>query len=219
MKHYMNTLKKLFRSVAVRKHRSALRVGMACALIGAAPLKAQQTDGYASLQSAQATNYSEVVFVGAPTKSIVLKSIDYRSDTNTAFLHFYSGTTPYTITGVINGTNLTVTSNAGVISNQLCIIQLGATQAWTATVLSTNNLTNIFLAGGATLGFTPATNAVFWNCTNRHLRVVNVAVEARSSEALFAAQVRAPLSVRIDPGVVSSNRLNATVLYRPDGTQ
>lgn len=185
------------------------------ALLVGCSSEAQTTDGYASRQDNNPlTNYTEVVFVGSPTKSIVLKSIDYRSDTNTAHLHFYAGTTPFTVTGIINNTQLVVSANSGIITNQLCLIQYGSTQLWSALVLYTNQLTNIFLAGGSTLGLTIPTNAVLWNTTNRHLRKIDVTSGNLAGEALFAAQTRAPLAVRIDPGVVTSNRLSATVLYQ-----
>ena len=171
------------------------------------------TDGYVTVtQNAPTTNYSEVVFSGSPTKSIRLSCVDFRSDTNTAMLHFYAGTAPYTVTGVINGTNLTVTSNAGIVTNQLAILQIGGTN-WTCTILYTNNLTNIVLAGGATLGFTPLTNSVLWHCARRALFPVNVSTGQRIGEAVFAAQVRAPLAVRLDPGVVTSNKLSVTAKY------
>ncbi len=175
------------------------------------------TDGYVSAQSGTATNYTEVVFAGSPTKSIRLLSVDLQSETNSAFLYYYSGTAPYTVTGVINGTNLVVTSNAGIVTNQLAILQIGGTN-WTAMILYTNQLTNVFLAGGATLGFTPLTNSVLWHCGNRHLVGLGITKRQVAGESLFAAQVRAPLAVRIDPGVVTSNRLNATVKYGTEGS-
>jgi len=171
------------------------------------------TDDYVTLVSnAPATNYTEVVFPGAPTKSIRLTGLDYHSDTNTAMLHLCAGTAPYTVTGVINGTNMVVASNAGIVTNQLAILQIGGTN-WTATILYTNQLTNIVLAGGSTLGFTPLTNSVLWHCSKRVLFPVNVSTGQRFGEAIFAAQVRAPLAVRIDPGVVTSNKVSATVKY------
>ena len=171
------------------------------------------TDGYvSSQQSAPTTNYTEVVFAGSPTKAIRLLSVDYESETNSAFLHYYAGTVPYTVTGVINGTNLVVTSNAGIVTNQLAILQHGGTN-WTVTILYTNQLTNIVVAGGATLGFIPLTNSILWHCANRYLTRVDVNARQLAGKAIFAAQVRAPLAVRLDPGVVTSNRLNATVKY------
>jgi len=105
-----------------------------------------------------------------------------------------------------------MTSNAGVVTNRLCILQYGGTN-WTATVLYTNNLTNIVLAGGSGLGFTPPTNAVFWHCGKIYVDQIGVAKRQMASEALFAADVRAPLAVRVDPAVVASNRLSATVVF------
>jgi len=170
------------------------------------------TDGHVSAQSPITTNYSEVVFSGSPVRTIRLTSVDLQSETNAAFLHYYAGTTPYTVTGVLNGTNLIVTSNAGIVTNQLAILQMGGTN-WTCTILYTNNLTNVFLAGGATLGFTPLTNSTLWHCGNRHVVGLGITKRQLTGEAIFAAQVRAPLAVRVDPGVVTSNRLNATVKY------
>lgn len=176
------------------------------------------TDGYVTqTQNAPTTNYSELVFSGAPDRSIRLLCVDYRSDTNTAMLNLYSGTAPYTVTGVINGTNLVVTSNAGIVTNQLCILQIGGTN-WTATVLYTNQLTNVVLAGGATLGFTPLTNSVLWHCGNRVLFPVNVGTGQRIGPAVFSGQVRAPVAVRIDPGVVTSNKLSVTAYYGTAGS-
>ena len=59
----------------------------------------------------------QMVFVGAPTKTIILKSIDYRSDTNTAFLHLFSGTTPYTVALIRRATELGAVT-IGVANNR-----------------------------------------------------------------------------------------------------
>lgn len=176
------------------------------------------TDGYVTVtQNAPTTTYTEAVFSGAPTKSIRLTCVDYRSDTNTAVLHFYAGTAPYTVTGVINGTNLVVTSNAGIVTNQLAILQIGGTN-WTATILYTNNLTNVVLAAGSGLGFTPLTNSILWHCAQRVLYPVNVSTGQRIGESVFAGQVRAPVAVRIEPGVVTSNKLAVTAYYGTAGS-
>lgn len=155
---------------------------------------------------------SECVFAGAPTKAIRLSALLIESATNSAYLNIFAGTLPYTVTGVINGTNLVVTSNAGVVTNRPCILQFGGTN-WTATVLYTNNLTNIVLAGGSALGFTPLTNSVFWHCGLIYRDQVGIAKRQMSGEAIFSAQVRAPLAVQVTPAVISSNTLAASVYY------
>jgi hypothetical protein len=202
----MKTIKNLFAEVALF---SAL-------LLAAPAVRAQITDGYTSLQDmSTTTNFNQVVFPGAVTKAITLSAFDLNADTNIADLHLFAGTTPYAVTGIINGTNLVVASNAGVVTNQLCILQFGLTN-WIATVLSTNNLTNIFLAGGATLGFTTPTNATLWNCTNRFVQRVPTGRTAFAGDSIFAAQVRAPTAVRLTPSLQSgTNKLHVTAYYRP----
>lgn len=209
-------MKELTRILKGLAAKALLALVLLVLLFSGLTVKAQHynaTDGYVSANvSSPTTNHTEVIFAGSPTKSIRLTAVDYESETNSAFLHYYAGTAPYTVTGVINGTNLVVTSNAGIVTNQLAILQIGGTN-WSCLVLYTNQLTNVVLAGGSTLGFTPLTNAVLWHCGNRYLTRVDVNARQLSGEALFAAQVRAPLAVRLDPGVVSSNRLNATAHY------
>lgn len=189
----------------------AALLALCCALPFSA--SAQLTDGYTSQQDeTTTTNFNQVVFPGVATKVIRLTAFDVNADTNIADLHIFAGTTPYTVTGIINSTNLTVTSNAGIITNRLVILQFGNSN-WVATVNHTNNLTNIFLAGGATLGLTVPTNATLWNCTNRAVIRVPTGRTALAGQALFAAQVRAPLAIRLTPSLQNSNRVHAAVKY------
>ena len=103
---------------------------LALLFIGLPPTWAQSytaTDGYVSANvSSPTTNYTEVIFAGSPTKSIRLTAVDYESETNSAFLHYYAGTASYTVTGVINATNLVVSSNAGIVTNQRGGIRRGS---------------------------------------------------------------------------------------------
>src|SRR3954454_14813680 len=80
-------------------------------------------EGYVTRSATVATNTAEVFFPQNPTKLIRLVSYDVNGDTNSATLTMYSGTMPLTITGIINVTNLVVTSNTNVLTNALVIIQ------------------------------------------------------------------------------------------------
>lgn len=185
------------------------------ALFFAVPARAQHvnaSDGYVTAVATTNTTLSEVVFSGAPTKLIRLLSVNYESESAGANLVMYAGTVPYGVTGVINTTNLTVTSNAGIPTNRLVILQYGGTN-WTATVLMTNQLTNVVLAGGSGLGFTPLTNSVLWMCGLLTQEEISISRGTKSGEALFSGVVRGPLAVRVDPAIASSNRLSATVKY------
>lgn len=177
--------------------------------------RAQSTDGYGTQTDlTSTTNFNQVVFLGVPTKAIRLTSIEVNADTNIADLHILGGTTPVTVTNVLNVTNLHVASTAGVISNQLAILQRGVTQAWLVTVAITNNGTNITLLGGSTIGFTPAVGDVLWTTTNRYISRVPTGRTALTGEAIAAAQVRAPLALRLTPSLQSgTNKLTATAKY------
>lgn len=193
----------------------AVALTLAALVVDTPPVQAQITDGYVSVQDiSTTTNYNQVVFAGAAERAIRLTSLEINADTNIADLHLFAGTEPLTVTGIINVTNLTVTSNAGVKTNQLCIITYGPTN-WIATVNHTNNLTNIFLAGGGTLGITVPTNSTFWNCTNRYVARLPLGRTSVNGEAILGAQVRAPLGLRLTPSLQQSNKLGATVYYRP----
>lgn len=186
-------------------------------LIALAPsARAQHYNDVTDYSSAVATTnsvLSEVVFAGEPTKQIILSSLLIESATNAAYLNIFSGQTPFTVTGVINVTNLTVSTTAGIVLGRPCILQFGGTN-WTATVLSTNGNTNIVLAGGSTLGFTPLTNSVFWHCTPPYRDQISIAKRQISGDVLYAAKRRAPLAIQVTPAVIGSNTLAASVRYR-----
>src|SRR2546422_1191580 len=80
-------------------------------------------EGYITRSLTIATNTAEVFFPQNPIKILRLISYDVNGDTNTAILTMYSGTMPLTISGIINVTNLVVTANTNVITNQLAIVQ------------------------------------------------------------------------------------------------
>jgi len=184
-------------------------------LLLATSARAQSTDGYSTQTDlSSTTNFNQVVFYGVPTKAIRLTSFEVNADTNIADLHILGGTTPVTLTNVINATNLIVASTAGVISNQLAILQRGVTSAWLVTVAVTNNGTNITILGGGTIGFTPAIGDVLWTTTNRSVSRLPSGRTLASGEALAAAQVRAPMALRLTPALQSgTNKLTVTVKY------
>jgi hypothetical protein len=184
-------------------------------------IQGQATDGYVTAQdNTTVTNFNQVCFLGSPTKSIRLLSLYVNGDTNLVDLNVFAGTQPYTVTGIINQTNLVVSSNSGIVTNQLAIIQFGVTN-WIAKVLFTNQATNVFLDSGTQLGITVPTNAVLWNCNNRFTqRIPNTGPVSLGAEAFLAAQVRAPLAVRLWglaqaglPSAGNTNRVHATVKY------
>lgn len=175
------------------------------------------TDGYVTETSTTNSAASEVVFAGSPTKSIRLLSVLAQSATNAAYINIFAGETPFTVSGVINVTNLTVATTAGIVLGRPCILQFGGTN-WTATVLSTNGNTNVVLAGGSTLGFTPLTNSTFWHCKPPYRDLIGIATRQMAGDALYSAAVRAPLAVQVTPAVVASNQLAATVYYGTAGS-
>ncbi len=175
------------------------------------------SDGYVTAVSATNTTTSEVVFSGQPGKTIRLTGLNIESASASGYLQLLAGTAPYTVTAVLNTTNLVVTSNAGVVTNRPCILQFGGTN-WVATVLYTNNLTNIVLAGGSTLGFTPLANSTFWHCGSVYQDQIGIAKRQVVGEALFAAPTRGPLAVRVTPAIAYTNNLAATVYYGTDGS-
>lgn len=174
------------------------------------------SDGYVTAVATTNSTTSAVCFSGQPGKTIRLTGLSIESASASGYLQIFAGSAPYTVTGVINGTNLVVSSNVGVVTNRPCILQFGGTN-WIATVLYTNNATNIVLAGGSTLGFTPLTNATFWHCANVYQDQIGIAKRQLTGDALFAAPTRGPLAVQVTPAIAYSNNLAATVWYGTDG--
>jgi hypothetical protein len=169
-------------------------------------------EGYVTRSLTVATNTAEVFFPQSPIKIIRLLSYDVNGDTNTATLTMYSGTMPLTINGIINVTNLVVTANTNVQTNQLVLIQRADDTIFSLTVLFTNQFTNIFIA--ATNSVPLQTNDTLWVCTNITQTVVGSNNVRLAGECLFGAQRRAPVSVRVSTSGVSANRINsATVHY------
>lgn len=196
--------------------KAALLIGALLFLFAlVAPGRAQHvngTDGYVTAVSATNVTTSEVVFTGEATRQIRLLSVVAESESPTGELYLIGGKTPYGVTAVHSVTNLAVTSNAGVITNRLAIFQVGGTSI-VATILFTNNLTNITLAGGAAaLGMTPAAGGQLWQC-DIFLEEMGVSKKTWTSESLFSPVRRGPLAVRVNPAIAASNRLAVTVKY------
>jgi hypothetical protein len=176
------------------------------------------TDGYVTYVAPTNGTTPEVIFAGAPTKTIRVTGLNAEGTTNAAHLVVFIGATPFTVTGVINVTNLTVTSNAGVVIGQPVILQNGGTN-WYATVHTTNQLTNVVLALGSGLGFTPLTNSVLWKCQT-YVEQLGIGKKQASGPAVFSGVVRGPLGVRLEPPAVASasNRLAVAVYYGTAGS-
>jgi len=171
-------------------------------------------EGYITRSLTVATNTAEVFFPQNPTKILRLVSYDVNGDTNTAILTIYSGTMPLTVTGIINVTNLVVTANTNVVTNQLAIIQRSNDTIFSVTVLFTNQFTNVFIA--ATNAIPIATNDVIWICTNTAWTLVGSNTLRAAGEALFATQRRAPLSLRVSTSGGNSDRINSATVHYDD---
>jgi len=171
-------------------------------------------EGYVTRSTTVATNTAEVFFPQNPTKLIRLVSYDVNGDTNSATLTMYSGTMPLTINGIINVTNLVVTANTNVLTNALVLIQRADDTIFSLTVLGTNQSTNIVIA--ATNSIAVLTNDVLWVCTNIAQTVLGSNNVRLAGECLFAAQRRAPLSLRVATSGVNSNRINAATARYDD---
>jgi len=203
------------------KHLIAV-IALLCALLIGPLAQAQHfngQEGYVTATAATNGTTPTVIFAGAAGKSIRVTGINVESTTNAAHLHVIIGQTRFDVTGVINVTNLVVASNAGIVIGQPVILQHTGTN-WYATVHTTNQLTNVVLAGGSGLGFTPLTNSQLWKCYQPFLDQIGVAKRQTAGEALFAAPVRAPLAVLLDPPAVASasNRLSVTVKFGTAGS-
>src|SRR5258706_2268317 len=181
-----------------------------CLFTWAAAIK----EGYVTRSLTVATNTAEVFSPQNPTKSLRLVSYDVNGDTNTAILTLYSGTMPLTITGIINVTNLVVTANTNVLTNQLAIIQRSDDTIFSVTVLFTNQFTNVFIA--ATNAIPILTNDILWICTNTAWTLIGSNTLRNAGEALFATQRRSPLSVRVSTSGVNSNRINSATVHYDD---
>jgi len=185
---------------------------LVCLFSAAALFAAAIKEGYVTRSATVATNTAEVFFPQNPTKSLRLVSYDVNGDTNTAILTIYSGTMPLAINGIINVTNLVVTANTNVITNQLALIQRSDDTIFSVTVLFTNQFTNVFIA--ATNAIPVLTNDVLWICTNYSWTILGSNTVRNAGEALFATQRRSPMSLRVSTSGVNSNRINsATARY------
>ena len=171
-------------------------------------------EGYVTRTATAATNTAEVFFPQAPTKSIRLVAYDTTGDTNNSVLTLYSGTQPVTITGILNATNLQVTSNSGVQTNALVLIQRADDTIFSLTVLMTNQVTNIMIT--ATNSIPLATNDVLWVATNISTIPVGMSTVRQSGECLFMAQRRAPFSLRVNPGISNLTKINNAVCRYDD---
>lgn len=197
--------------------RSTLRTLLAlltAALLASLTFAAAIKEGYITRSLTVATNTAEVFFPQNPTKMLRLVSYDVNGDTNTAILTMYAGTMPLTITGIINVTNLVVTANTNVVTNQLAIIQRADDTIFSITVLFTNQFTNVFIA--ATNAIPILTNDVLWICTNTAWTLIGSNTLRSAGEALFATQRRAPLAVRVSTSGVNSNRINSATVHYDD---
>src|SRR2546426_4318604 len=110
-------------------------LSLLCLLFILSTFAAAIKEGYVTRSATAATNTAEVFFPQNPTKLIRLVSYDVNGDTNSATLTMYSGTMPLTINGIINVTNLVVTSNINVLTNTLVIIQRSDDTIFSLTVL------------------------------------------------------------------------------------
>lgn len=202
------------------KHILAAPLLLALLFLGLPSAMAQHyngSDGYVTAVATTNSTTSAVCFSGQPNKTIRVTGLTIESASASGYLQIFAGSAPYTVSGVINVTNLVVSSNAGVVTNRPCILQFGGTN-WIATVLYTNNLTNIVLAGGSGLGFTPLTNSTFWHCANVYQDQIGIAKRQLVGDALFAAPTRGPLGVQVTPAIAYTNNLAATVYYGTDGS-
>lgn len=175
------------------------------------------SDGYVTAVATTNSTTSAVCFSGQPGKTIRLTGLNIESASASGYIQIFAGSAPYTVSSVLNVTNLVVSSNAGIVTNRPCILQFGGTN-WIATVLYTNQLTNVVLAGGSTLGFTPLANSTFWHCANVYQDQIGISKRQLVGDALFAAPTRGPLAVQVTPAIAYTNNLSATVYYGTDGS-
>src|ERR1051326_1359939 len=166
-------------------------------------------EGYVTRSQTLATNTAEVFFPQAPTKAIRLVNYDVTGDTNNSALTLYSGTLPVTINAIVNATNLQVTSNSGVQTNALVLIQRADDTIFSLTVLMTNQTTNIIIA--ATNSIPLAVSDVLWVATNISTVPIAMSTVRQSGECLFMAQRRAPFSLRVSPGISNTTKINNAV--------
>src|SRR6266478_1658815 len=109
----------LSRSHGLTLSRSLLATSLfTCLTLAALTFAAAIKEGYVTRSATITTNTAEVFFPQNPVKIMRLVSYDVNGDTNTAILTMYSGTMPLTISGIINVTNLVVTANTNVVTNQ-----------------------------------------------------------------------------------------------------
>ena len=179
------------------------------------------------------TNWSEVVFPGAPLKSIRLLSLSLQGEAPTNETWMMSGSAAVPVWyGFKLGTNLVVSAatQGSVVTNQYAILSVSnGLINYVVFILNTNNGTNVVFGGpGPVLpalfanyitGITN-TNAVLWVCTNRAREWTGTGRSTLDGPAIFAAQVRAPLAIRHGSGsgpvAGNSNQVRrATAYYEP----
>ena len=172
-------------------------------------------DGYVTRSSTNPTNTPEVFFPQNPIKAIRLVHYDVNGDTNGTVLSLIGGTMPVSIIGILNFTNLQCLSNAGVLTNQLVILQRADDTICSLTVLMTNQSTNIILAA-TNAAVAISTNDILWVSTNVSKVPINQGRVSASGEAVFMTQRRAPLCLRLSGSISNLNTINNAVVRYDD---
>lgn len=184
----------------------------AVALVVLAFQAAAATPNYTSkTDPGTAASPAEVVFLSDPSLQIRIVSVNWLSDTNRAVLSFTTGEGAYQQT-ITNSSTTDVTNvvntTAGHVAGSILLLERGGT-AYTATLSSTNNGTNIVLNSGG-WGVIAQPGDSIYQMSSATSLPVGATTNWAAGEAIFVGGYGRPVRVVLTPAL-ATNALNSVV--------
>lgn len=178
---------------------------------------AQVTTGYVSKRDNTIAKNSVVIFPGATTKQIVLKSYSVTGDNADTALRIHSGTRLSTVTSneAAGQTVIGVASTNGFDTVNGAVIIQRPSGLCSVHALDSVNASSVTLSEALPSGYDCAVGDQIWWCGGTSTNVIGAATVRREGDALWGAQVRAPVALHLITSAGAANTINdATVLYR-----
>jgi len=165
--------------------------------------------GYVSARDATGTN-SVVIFPAATGRAIRLVSYQCTGDNADALLQLAAGTLNTTLSAATTTTNLTVLSTNGFAPSDVVVIQDPDDDSCTSHFVYGLGTLTVQLTAAATAD----SGARVYRMSHVTTNAVAAATVTRNAEALWAAQVRMPLLLRLYSGAGTTETVkDAAVKY------
>jgi hypothetical protein len=172
------------------------------------------TPAYRSFSAAgNATTGATALLPALPGNQIRLVSVQWQSDSNTAVLQFQTGVGQYTLTATNTSSGVTqvVASTAGIVTNSLLVLQRDGTP-YAATIVQTNNGTNIVLGTGA-WGVAPQIGDNVYQLGPTNSVPIGATTNWQNGEALYVGNLGRPLRLCLTPALVTNRLTSITARY------